>query len=86
MKHSPYTLDIIFAYAEACGFGVFAHVLLIAKELGKDTKIVVLAHTEEAARHIKSLNAASIIVNPSDIAAREISGSIFKDEENKKHL
>jgi voltage-gated potassium channel len=62
------------------------YVLLIAKELGKDTKIVVLAHTEEAARHIKSLNAASIIVNPSDIAAREISGSIFKDEENKKHL
>ncbi len=62
------------------------YVLLIAKELGKDTKIIALASTEEAARHIRSLNAATMIINPSDIAAREISGSIFKNEEKKKHL
>ncbi|MEM3839019.1 MAG: NAD-binding protein [Candidatus Micrarchaeaceae archaeon] len=62
------------------------YVLLIAKELGKNAKIIALASSEEAARHIKSLNVASLVVNPSDIAAREISGTIFKDEEKRKHL
>ena len=62
------------------------YVMLIAKELGKDTKIIALASTEEAARHMRSLNAATAIINPSDIAAREISGSIFKDEEKRKHI
>ncbi len=60
------------------------YVLLVAKSLAKERRIVALVPTEEAARHIRSLHVATMIINPSDIAAREISNVAFTDED-KKH-
>jgi Trk K+ transport system NAD-binding subunit len=54
------------------------YVLLVAKEIAKDTPIVVIAPSDEAERHIKSLHVASNIINPSFIAASEISKTLFK--------
>jgi Trk K+ transport system NAD-binding subunit len=54
------------------------YVLLVAKELAKDKSIIVIAPSEEAERHIRSLHVTSSIVNPSFIAASEISKNLFK--------
>lgn len=54
------------------------YVLLVAKEIAKDTPIVVIAPSDEAERHIRSLHVASNIINPSFIAASEISKNLFK--------
>ncbi len=59
------------------------YVLLVAKDLAHDTKIIALAPTEEAAKHIRSLKVATRIINPSDIAAREISSAIFEDRKKE---
>ncbi len=61
------------------------YVLLVAKSLAKDRKIVALVPTEEAARHIRSLHVATMIINPSDIAAREISNVAFSEDDKKHH-
>lgn len=61
------------------------YVLLIARDLAHDqAKIIVLAPTEEAAKHIRRLKVANRIINPSDIAAREIRTAIFEEEKKFK--
>ncbi len=54
------------------------YVLLVAKGIAKDTRIIAIAPNDEAERHIRSLNVASSIINPSFIAATEISRNMFK--------
>ena len=56
------------------------YILLVAKSLVKDAKIVVLAPTEEAERHIKSLHSSASIITPAEIAAKAISAEIFGKE------
>ncbi len=63
------------------------YVLLVARSIAKSAKIVVLAPTAEAAKYIRGLNAATNVINPADIAAKEISNAIFSAEYKKeKHL
>ncbi len=55
------------------------YALLVAKELAGTAKIVVIAPTKDAEHHLRNIAAGrALIVNPSDIAAKTISESIFK--------
>jgi voltage-gated potassium channel len=60
------------------------YILLVAKSLAKDAKIVALAPTGEAERHIKSLHSATNVINPANIAAKAISNAIFGNEKMEK--
>lgn len=55
------------------------YALLVAKELAGSAKIVVIAPTKDAEHHLRNIAAGrALIVNPSDIAAKTISESVFK--------
>lgn len=55
------------------------YALLVAKELAKNAKIVVVAPTKDAEHHLRNIaSGKATIVNPADIAASNISKSIFK--------
>jgi voltage-gated potassium channel len=56
------------------------YALLVAKEMaGQSTKIVVMAPTKTAEHHMRNIaGGKALVVNPSDIAASNVSDTIFK--------
>lgn len=58
------------------------YVLLAAKEIAKNARIIVISTEKETEHHLRQIaGGKTLVVNPADIAARVVGDTLFKDQD-----